>query len=108
MGDEIVIYITVPSSEEAEKISRELLKERLIACSNIVPGVVSLFHWKGEICSENELLIIAKSRRGLFDDIARMVKGLHSYKVPEIIAMPIIYGSDDYLKWLRETTEKAP
>lgn len=104
MADEIVVYITVSSSEEAERISRGLLEERLIACANIVPGITSLFHWKGEICKETELLIIAKSRGGLFTDIVSLVKRFHSYTVPEIISMPIMYGSDDYLKWIRETT----
>lgn len=108
MANEIVVYITVPSSEEAERISRGLLEERLIACANIVPGITSLFHWKGEICKETELLIIAKSRGDLFANIVSLVKRLHSYTVPEIISIPIMYGSDDYLKWVRETTkEKA-
>lgn len=104
MADEIVVYITVSSSEEAERISRGLLEKRLIACANIVPGIVSLFHWKGKICKEDELLIIAKSRGKLFDDIVSLVKGLHSYTVPEIISIPIVHGSDDYLKWVKETT----
>lgn len=108
MADEIVVYITVSSSEEAERISRGLLDEKLIACANIVPGIVSLFHWKGEICKENELLIIAKSRAKLFNDIASLVKRLHSYTVPEIISIPIICGSNDYLKWIRETTREEP
>ena len=107
MADEIVIYITVSSSEEGEMISRRLLEERLIACANIVPGIVSLFRWKGEICREDELLVIAKSRKDLFNDIVDKVRGLHSYTVPEIIALPVVNGFDDYLKWLRETTERT-
>ncbi|MEK7825053.1 MAG: divalent-cation tolerance protein CutA [Nitrospirota bacterium] len=103
MPNEIVVYITASSPEEAEEISRKLLEDRLIACSNIIPGVVSLFRWKGEICRENELLIIAKSRDELFNDIVGLVKKHHSYTVPEVIALPIIHGSEDYLRWLRET-----
>ncbi len=104
MSDEIVVYITASSSEEAEEISRKLLEARLIACANIIPGIVSLFRWKGEICRENELLIIAKSRGALFNDIVGLVRRLHSYTVPEVIALPIIHGSEDYLRWVREIT----
>ncbi|MEK6576866.1 MAG: divalent-cation tolerance protein CutA [Nitrospirota bacterium] len=107
MSDEIVVYITASSSEEAEEISRKLLEDRLIACANIIPGIVSLFRWKGEICRENELLIIAKSRGALFNDIVGLVKKLHSYTVPEVIALPIIHGSEDYLRWVRETTGES-
>jgi periplasmic divalent cation tolerance protein len=96
----IVVLITVGSEEEARKIARLLVKERKAACVNIVPGVDSLFRWKGKVDSARESLLLVKTRASLFPEIISLVKQIHSYEVPEIIALPIIDGSEDYLKWL--------
>jgi periplasmic divalent cation tolerance protein len=98
--DRIIVLITAGSEEEAHKIAELLVKERKAACVNIVPTVDSLFWWEGEIESARESLLLVKTKASLFPEIAKLVKGTHSYEVPEIIALPIIGGSEDYLKWL--------
>ena len=98
----VVIFITAGSVEEAEKIGNSLVGEKLAACCSIINSVNSIFRWEGKICKENEVLLIVKSSLDLFDDIVKKVKSLHSYDVPEIIALPIISGSEDYLKWIDE------
>jgi periplasmic divalent cation tolerance protein len=98
--DSIIILITTGSEEEAHKIAELLTNEKKAACVNIVPGVDSLFWWEGKIESVRENLLLVKTRASLFPEIVEMVKRMHSYEVPEIIALPIIAGSEDYLKWL--------
>ncbi len=104
MANEIVIFITTSSLEEAEKIGKKLVEEKLVACVNIIPRVKSIFTWQEKICEEGESLLIIKTKEVLFDDILKKVKTLHSYTVPEVIALPIIKGLEDYLKWVREVT----
>lgn len=101
--DFIVVLVTVSSIEEAEKIGRGLVEEKLAACANIMQQLKSIFFWEGKLCQENEVLMIVKSRGRLFNQLADYVKKNHSYKVPEIIAIPIIDGSPDYLSWLNES-----
>ncbi len=103
MGDEVVVLITASSAEEAAKIGRALVEERLIACANIVGGVRSLFFWEGKLQDERETLMICKSTSLLMDRIIKRVKELHSYTVPEIIALPIVAGSKEYLEWVNKT-----
>ena len=98
--DSIVVLISAGSEEEAHKIASLLVKEKKAACVNIVPGVDSLFRWKGKIDSARETLLLAKTKTSLLPQIISLVKEVHSYEVPEIIALPIIDGSDDYLRWL--------
>ncbi len=100
----IVIFIAAGSEEESKKIAHALIKEKLAACVNIIPQVQSLFLWKKNTCIEEEVLLIVKSKMTLFDEIIDRVKQLHSYEVPEIIALPVIGGSDDYLQWVQEST----
>jgi periplasmic divalent cation tolerance protein len=100
----ITILITSSSEEEAGKIGKTLVEEKLVACANIIPKIRSIFSWKGEICDENEVLMILKSKESLFQQIEDRVKTLHSYEVPEIIALPIHLGSEDYLNWIDEVT----
>jgi periplasmic divalent cation tolerance protein len=98
--DSIVVLITASSEEEAHKIAKLLVNERKAACVNIVPGVDSLFRWKGKLDSARESLLLVKTRASLFPEIISLVKETHSYEVPEIIALPIIGGTEEYLKWL--------
>lgn len=100
--DQIVVFITAGSNEEAQKIARLLLERREAACVNIVPGVDSMFWWQGKLDEGRESLLIVKSRASLLPEIVDLVKGVHSYEVPEIIAMPVIGGNDDYLKWITD------
>ena len=98
--DRIIVLITAGSEEEAHKIAELLINEKKAACVNIVPGVDSLFHWKGKIDSARESLLLVKTRASLLPEIISLVKEIHSYEVPEIIALPIMGGSEDYLEWL--------
>ena len=95
-----VVIVTTASKQEAENIAQHLLKERLIACANITAPVSSLFHWAGKLEKAEEYLIFMKSRKDLFEKLTETVKALHSYEVPEIIALPIIEGSKTYLDWM--------
>ncbi len=101
----IVVLVTASSTEEAQKISEKLVKEKLIACVNIVSNIESIFRWKNKVYSEEEVLLIMKSRLELFEEIKDRVISLHSYKVPEIIALAVIGGFEEYLEWLKESTE---
>jgi periplasmic divalent cation tolerance protein len=96
----IVVLITAGSEEEGRNIAGLLVKEKKAACVNILPGVESLFRWKGRIDSARECLLLVKTRAALLPEIIRLVKGIHSYELPEIIALPITGGSEDYLRWL--------
>jgi periplasmic divalent cation tolerance protein len=98
--DRIVVLITAGSKEEAHKIAESLVNGKKAACVNIVAGVDSLFRWEGKIESARESLLLVKTRASLLPEIVSLVKEIHSYEVPEIIALPIIAGSEDYLKWL--------
>ncbi len=92
--------MTTADKQEAEKIIQALLDAKLIACANIVNSVSSHFHWSGKVEKAEECLVLMKSRRDLFEKLAETVKALHSYEVPEILAIPIIKGSESYLDWL--------
>ncbi len=97
----VVILVTASSEEEARSISDRLVAQRKAACVNIVPRVHSLFWWQGEIDSADEALLIIKSKSSLLDEIVTTVKELHSYDVPEVIALPISGGNPDYLDWMQ-------
>lgn len=104
MTDSVVVLITASKETEAEKIAKALVDERLAACVNIVKDIRSIYRWQGNLEDDSEVLLIVKTRKDLFSKLSAFVKGLHSYSVPEIIALPIIEGSGDYLKWLNEET----
>lgn len=103
-GDAIVVLITAASREEADRIARRLVEDRLAACVTIVPQVRSIFMWEQKLSQEDEVLLLVKSRRARFEQLAVAVKRLHSYSVPEIIALPVVMGSTDYLRWASEST----
>lgn len=103
-----VMFVTVGKAEEAEKIARTLVGEKLVACVNVVPGIQSIYWWKGEVCEDTELLLIMKTRTALVGAVRDRVKELHSYEVPEIIALPIAQGLPAYLEWVAASTAEAP
>jgi periplasmic divalent cation tolerance protein len=103
--DRIVVLITAGSQEEGHRIATLLVSHNKAACVNIVPGVDSLFRWQGELDSARESLLVVKTRASLFPDIVELIKSVHSYEVPEIIALPIIAGSEEYLEWLDNTCQ---
>jgi periplasmic divalent cation tolerance protein len=100
----IAVFITAPNEDLAVTIARSLVDARLAACANIIKGIRSIYTWQGKTADDTEVLMIVKTRWELFDKLRSKVKELHSYEVPEIIALPITAGSDDYLKWLMEST----
>jgi periplasmic divalent cation tolerance protein len=102
----VVIFITVPSEEVGRVVADTLLKGKLAACVNMISPVNSLYRWQGEIHDDQEVMLVVKSSVDLFEDeLVPAVKAVHPYEVPEIIALPIIMGSDDYLTWIDEETK---
>jgi periplasmic divalent cation tolerance protein len=104
MSDYIVVFCTVPSLQVAEKIAQTLVPQKLAACVNIVSGLVSVYSWKGEICREQECLLIIKSRRELFPLLKERIISEHPYEVPEIISLRIEEGHQPYLDWIEAST----
>lgn len=102
--DNFIVFITASGEDEAAKIAKSLVEARLAGCVNIIKNIRSVYRWEGKIEDETEVLMIAKTQKKLLDPIIKKVKELHSYSVPEIIAMPVAEGSEDYLKWLQEVT----
>ena len=96
----IVVFITARDKDEAQKIARTLLKRRQVACVNIVPEVSSHFWWKDKLDAAQESLLVAKTRDVLLPDVVKSVKKIHSYSIPEIIALPIVGGNEEYLDWI--------
>jgi periplasmic divalent cation tolerance protein len=104
MTDKIVVLVTCGSRKEGRRIARALVEARLAACVNVVQTPVeSIYRWKGNVESAKEVLLVVKSSRARFAALEKAVKRLHSYDVPEIIALPIEKGSRDYLGWLAES-----
>ena len=104
-GNHIIVLVTVSSEEEGKRIADILLQKKAIACANVIREIESFFWWKGEVDHSGELLLLMKSRGKLLEKIVKLVKENHSYEVPEIVAVPIIGGSADYLRWIDESVE---
>ncbi len=101
---ETLTFVTCKDLSQAKGIARALVKERLAACVNVVPGVASIYAWEGKLEESREVLLVIKSRRALSKRLASRVRALHSYSVPEVVTVPIASGNPDYLKWVREST----
>ena len=102
----LVVMVTAKNTEEARAIADGLLNERLVACANIVDRVQSRFWWQGCVDDAQETLLLLKTKSDLFEQVITKVKSLHSYDTPEIIALPIYAGSDDYLNWINASVTK--
>lgn len=106
MEEHIVVYITAGSAEEAEKLGKGLVAEKLAFCANVIPGIKSYYHWEGKMHADDEWLMVVKTRGDCFDALKHWVETHHSYDVPEVIALPIVAGLDSYLNsiddWVRE------
>src|ERR1043166_885829 len=102
-SDPIVVFMTAASVEEATKIGDTLVRSKLAACVQVLPEMQSIYVWQGEVRREKEVLMIAKSTRGNFEKLDSRVRATHSYETPEIVALPIVAGSDPYLKWLADS-----
>lgn len=103
--ENIVVFITASNEDAAANIARALVEGKLAACVNIVRNLRSIYSWQGKVEDESEVLMIVKTQKKLFHSLSQKVREMHSYTVPEIIALPIVEGSEDYLKWLKEVTD---
>ena len=100
VSDAIVVFMTASNGEEAARLADMLVGAHLAACVQILPEMESVYRWQGKIERQAEVLLIAKTTIGKFDDLEREVRALHSYDTPEIVAVPIVTGSAPYLEWL--------
>ncbi|MBZ5501823.1 MAG: divalent-cation tolerance protein CutA [Acidobacteriia bacterium] len=108
MTDKIVVLVTCGSVKEARRIARALVEGHLAACVNIVPGPVeSIYRWKGRVESAKERLVVIKTSRRRFAAVEQEIRRLHSYQVPEIMALPIAHGSRDYLAWMSASVSRS-
>ncbi len=107
MTDISVILVTAGSDEEASRIGRTLVEEKLVACVNIIPRIRSIYWWQGEVCDDEEVLLIMKSATSKYPLIQDRIRALHSYEVPEIITFPIVQGLPEYLKWVIHSTTQS-
>lgn len=105
MTPAIVVLVTVGSEQEAETIATALLEERLAACVNVTSPVRSLYRWEGRIADDREWQMVIKTQARLFEALAARVRALHSYDVPEIIALPVLAGTTDYVDWIQNETK---
>jgi periplasmic divalent cation tolerance protein len=103
-----VVLVTVPDHETAAGLARRLVEEGLAACVNVVPGVRSIYRWQGALQEDAEILLIAKTRAALVPALAARVGALHPYELPEVIALPVVAGSEPYLDWVRGAAEARP
>ena len=103
--DIIEIHCTVHDKKLANDIIKVLMRHKLAACVSMIENVKSVFSWDSEICMEKEILLLIKTRRELYGKIKLVIEDMHSYEVPEIIALPIVDCSEDYLKWIIQETE---
>jgi len=101
----ILVLCTCPSQHEADAVATALLEKRLAACINRLPGIKSMYRWEDRITHDDEILLLIKTSSGCFERLEKTIKTVHSHDTPEIIAVPIIAGSAEYLHWIEESTE---
>jgi periplasmic divalent cation tolerance protein len=106
MNEYLLVISTVPNKEEGSQIAQKLVEERLAACVNISSAVQSFYWWQGRISDDQEFMLFIKTKSSLFPKLKERIKSLHSYEVPEIIALPIYAGSKDYLNWIQSSTQE--
>lgn len=99
-----IINCTTSSKINAMEISEYLIENKLAACVNIIPGVISVYKWDGKIIEGQEFLMVIKTKESLFRKVEKAISERHEYELPEIVATPIKRGNRDYLKWLRSET----
>lgn len=103
----IVVFVTASCMEEAEKISSKLIENKLAACVNMVDGVKSVFWWEQRIDTAKEIMLVIKTKKSKLPAVIKLVKSIHSYEVPEIIALPIIGGEKKYLRWIDDSLRRS-
>jgi periplasmic divalent cation tolerance protein len=103
----VVIFTTVGNKKEARRVAQAVLQKKLAACVNILDNLESVFWWQGKIDAAKEVLLMIKSKKRLLPKVIKLIKSRHSYEVPEIIALPIIAGNPDYLRWIDDAVGKS-
>ena len=104
VGQVLVILVTAVNQEEARRIGKGMVDAKLAACANIIPGIQSIYRWKGKVVKAQEVLIILKSTRPRYRALEKAIKAMHTYETPEIIALPVKEGLDRYIGWVRSET----
>jgi periplasmic divalent cation tolerance protein len=104
MSDELIVFVTVASRDDGERIADAVVGERLAACVNILGPIRSIYRWQGEIARDDEHLLLIKTTRARYAELEARVRALHTYEVPEVVALPIERGSTPYLEWIRAMT----
>ncbi len=102
-----IINCTIETKEQAEKIAKELVNDKLIACCNIIENITSVYNWNNKLNCDSEVLMVMKTKKSLYKKTESKIKSLHPYEVPEIICTPVIDGSSDYLNWVNEQTQNC-
>ena len=100
----ILVYVTCGDEDEARRIGRTLVEERLAACANVIGGMKSIYWWQGAVQEDGETILIAKTKQGLVDRLSARVKELHSYDVPCVVALQIAGGNSDFMQWIEDET----
>lgn len=108
MSQPLLVLCTCPDRQSGLEIARALCDQHLAACTNLLPGVVSVYHWQGKIMEDEEVLLLVKTRAGLLAQVEELIRSKHVYQVPEVIALPITAGSDDYLHWMFANLHPLP
>jgi periplasmic divalent cation tolerance protein len=108
MTDKIVVLSTFASAEEARRVAGTLVEKKLAACVNVIPGIRSVYRWEDAIVDEEEVLLVIKSSRALIQELTDEIERLHSYDVPEVIALPVVDGAERYLAWMNRELAHKP
>jgi periplasmic divalent cation tolerance protein len=104
MNDAVIVFTNLPDREAAVKLAHELVAKRLAACVNVLSGCTSVYRWKGTIENASEVPVLIKTRAARYAEVEAAIRGLHPYELPEIIAVPVVRGFDDYLRWVADET----
>ena len=107
MSERVVALSTVAKAEDAERIARALVERRLAACVSVVPNVLSVYRWKGEVSRDEELLLVIKPVRGRLEALREALVGMHPYEVPELVAFSVAAGHEPYLAWVDESVSPS-
>lgn len=104
MENPLLVFVTVSSQKEGERIGQKLVEKKLAACVNIIPHLYSIYSWKGNVEQDGELLLLIKTMPDRLNALIEKIKNIHSYDVPEILAIPTVQGNSDYINWVYEST----
>lgn len=106
--DHLLVITTCPSTECAETLAHFLVQEHLAACVNQLPGVRSVYEWQGQVRTDQEIVLLIKTRAAVYDRVEQAIRTRHPYELPEVIALPIVRGSADYLSWINTLVDSNP